>query len=167
MSSVTAYPADLVIKPFQMDKTTEFSPELLKAPFLLRCAAAFVDYMLLVAVPVLWLLLSNLVGDTPGTTSIPGTVWLFVLIVWLIDFLAMPLFRGQTLGKMFAGITILRTDGRPVRLGSIFLRNVAGYLLTLLTLGLGFFISAVNRSGRSLHDFVAGTIVVNARKNLV
>jgi uncharacterized RDD family membrane protein YckC len=148
---------------FQMEKVIEFSPEALKAPFFLRIAAMCVDYMLLMAVPVLWLLFSKFLGD--GANGAPSlTVWLIVLIVWLLDFLLLPLFRGQTLGKMLCGTTIVSTDGTPVRLGGLLLRNVVGYLLTLATLGLGFLISAVNRSGRSLHDFVGGTIVVHGRK---
>jgi uncharacterized RDD family membrane protein YckC len=62
------------------------------------------------------------------------------------------------------GIRIMRTDGRPVRLGAIFARNVIGYFLTALTLGIGFLIAVINKSGRSLHDYIAGTVVVYARK---
>jgi uncharacterized RDD family membrane protein YckC len=163
--STAAGSLDLAIQPLEMETTTQFSPELLKAPFLLRCAAAFVDYMLLLSVPLLWLVLSKLLSDGPGGAELSGTVWLFVLIVWLINFLALPLLRGQTVGKMVAGISVVRTDGSPVRLGRILLRNFVGLLLTLVTLGLGFFVSAVNRSGRSLQDFLAGTVVVHARRN--
>jgi uncharacterized RDD family membrane protein YckC len=87
-------------------------------------------------------------------------------MVWIINFIGFPLFRGQTLGKMVAGITIVKRDGTPVRLGSIVLRNIVGYLLSVITLGIGFLIAAVNGSGRALHDYVAGTIVVHARKRL-
>lgn len=149
-----------------MEKITEFSPDALKAPFFLRCAALIVDYMVLLSLPVAWLIISTFFGDGPGNITISSTVWLFVIIIWIINFLALPLFRGQTLGKMLAGITILKTDGTPVRLGSIVLRNLVGYLLTILTLGLGFLIAAVNGSGRALHDYVGGTIVVHARKRL-
>jgi uncharacterized RDD family membrane protein YckC len=164
--SSSAGSLDLAIQSLQMEKTSEFSPEYLKAPFFLRCAAAFVDYMVLLAVPLLWLTVSDLFGDSPAGAGLSATVWLFVVIVWILDFLVLPLFRGQTLGKMFAGLTILKRDGRPAGLGSIFLRNVIGYFLTLVTLGLGFFISAINRSGRSLHDLIGGTVVVYARKKI-
>jgi uncharacterized RDD family membrane protein YckC len=148
----------------QMEKTTEFSPITLRAPLYLRCAAIFIDYMLLVCIPVGWLLFSEFVGDGSVNLTVSSSVWLFVLLFWILDFLGLPLLRGQTLGKMAAGITILRTDGRPVRLGRLLLRNVLGYLITALTLGLGFLISAVNKSGRSLHDFLSGTVVVYGRK---
>jgi uncharacterized RDD family membrane protein YckC len=150
---------------FQMEKTSEFSPESLKAPFFLRCAALFIDYMLLLAVPVVWLIVFRFFGEAGAkAASISITVWLFALIVWLMNFLALPLFRGQTFGKMLAGISIVKLDGTPVHLGRILLRNAIGYFLTALTLGIGFLIAAVNSSGRSLHDYVAGTIVVYGRK---
>ena len=149
-----------------METTNQFSPDALKAPFFLRCAALFVDYMLLLMVPVAWLLLSTYFGDGPANVNISGTVWLFTVMLWVINFLALPLFRGQTIGKMLAGITIVKKDGTPVRLGSLLLRNLLGYLLTIITLGLGFLIAAVNRSGRSLHDYLGGTVVVQARKRL-
>ncbi len=146
-----------------MEKVIDFSPEALKAPFFLRIAAMCIDYMLVMSVPILWLLGSKFFGD--GTNAgISATVWLIVVLIWVIDFLLLPLFRGQTFGKMLAGITIVNRDGTPVRLGGLLLRNVVGYLLSLVTLGIGFLISAVNRTGRSLHDYVAGTIVVHGRK---
>ena len=163
MSSI-AEPAILSSKAFQMEKTIEFSPDTLRAPFFLRCAALFIDYMLLLGVPVGWLIFSKFFGDGAVNLSILSTVWLCVAIVWIINFLALPLFRGQTFGKMLAGITILRTDGAPARLGRMLLRNVLGYFVTALTLGPGFFIAAVNRSGRSLHDYIGGTVVVRARR---
>lgn len=148
---------------FQMEKVTEFSLEALRAPFFLRIGAMCIDYMLVMATPVLWLLFSKFFGDGANAT-VSNTVWLFVVIVWLIDFLLLPLLRGQTFGKMLAGITIVRTDGTPVRLGGLLRRNVVGYFLTLITLGIGFLVSAVNKTGRSLHDYVAGTVVVYGRR---
>lgn len=155
-----------LINGFQMEKVNTFSPATLKAPFFLRIAAFSIDYMLVVAVPVLWLLFSKFFGDG-ANAGLSNTVWLFVVIMWLIDFLLLPIFRGQTFGKMIAGITIVNTDGTPVRLGGLLVRNVIGYLLTILTLGVGFLISAINKTGRSLHDYVAGTVVVYGRKRQV
>ena len=152
-----------LINGFHMEKVIGFSPEALKAPFFLRIAALSIDYMLLMAVPIVWLLGSKFFGDGVNA-SIPVVVWLLVVMMWVIDFLLLPLFRGQTLGKMLTGITMVNRDGTPVRLGGLLLRNVIGYLLTLVTFGIGFLISAVNRTGRSLHDYVGGTIVVYGRK---
>lgn len=148
-------------------KIVDFAPERLKAPFFLRCAALFIDYMILLAVPLGWLLFERFFGDGGANITIGNFVWFLVVIFWLINFLLLPLLRGQTIGKMLTGITIVNRDGTDMRLGGILLRNILGYLLTALTLGLGFLISAVNSSGRSLHDFVARTIVVRGHKRQV
>jgi hypothetical protein len=76
----------------QMEKVIEFSPNALRAPFFLRCAALFIDYMVLLAVPVTWLVVSRFLGDGLANVGISNTVWLFVLIAWVINFLALPLF---------------------------------------------------------------------------
>ena len=149
------------------ERIVDFSPQLLQAPFVLRCAAMFIDYMLLLAVPLGWMIFQRFFGDSGPTSPLGPTVWLIVVILWLIDFLLFPLLRGQTLGKMLTGLTIIRMDGTNVRLGRILLRNVLGYLITALTFGLGFLISAVSSTGRSLHDFLSGTIVVRGRRKLV
>lgn len=161
-----AQPIVLVEYSSIMENTTEFSLEALKAPFFLRCAALFVDYIVVLLVPVLWLLMSTFFLDGPGNVTISSTVWMLSIIVWLIDFIGLPLFRGQTLGKMVVGISIVKRDGTPARLGAIVLRNVVGYLLTIITVGIGFLIAAVNGTGRALHDYIGGTIVVRARKQL-
>ncbi len=154
-------------RPSGKERIVDFSPVQLQAPFFLRCAALFIDYMVLLVVPLGWLLFGRLLNDGGPALTLGVNVWLFVLILWLINFLLLPLLRGQTLGKMLTGLTILNLDGTNIRLGRILLRNTVGYLVTALTLGLGFLISAVNSSGRALHDFVAGTVVVRGRKKLV
>ena len=149
------------------ERIVDFSPERLHAPLLLRLAAMFIDYMLLLSVPLGWLLFGKYLSDGGPAISLGPGVWVAVVILWLLDFLLLPLLRGQTLGKMLTGLTILNIDGSSIRLGRILVRNVLGYLVTALTLGLGFLISAVNSSGRTLHDFISGTVVVRGRKRLV
>lgn len=144
-------------------QVVDFSPTDLKAPFLLRCASLCIDYIIVITIPVAWLVASPFFSDH-GTQSVSGFVWLVALIVLIVDLVLLPLFRGQTIGKMFTGITIVNSDGTDVRLGGIFRRNVIGYLLTVLTGGLGFLIAGINSSGRALHDIVGGTIVVRGHK---
>ena len=82
--------AQAAIQPagFQMEKIIEFSPSTLKAPFFLRCAALFIDYMVLLSLPVAWLIFSKFFGDGTGKLNISGTVWLVVLIAWVINFIS-------------------------------------------------------------------------------
>lgn len=145
-------------------KVVNFVPEELAAPFFLRCASAIIDYMLIMSVPVLALLYNRYFGDT-GTTYSAGTlVWMVGIILWVVNFLLLPLLRGQTLGKMLTGITILKTDGSDVRLEGLLRRNVFGYLMTAATLGLGFVSLVFSKKGRALHDLIGGTVVVRGRK---
>ena len=149
------------------ERIVDFSPERLQAPLSLRLAALFIDYMLLLSVPLVWLLFGKYLNDGGPAISLGPGVWVAVVILWLLDFLLLPLLRGQTLGKMLTGLTILNIDGSSIGLGRILVRNVFGYLVTALTFGLGFLMPAVNTSGRTLHDFLSGTIVVRGRKRLV
>lgn len=154
-------------KPSGGEKIVDFSPAAVKAPFFLKCAALLIDYMFVIFLPIAWLILGRLVLETGSQATIGGGIWLIGLILALINFVGLPLVRGQTVGKMLMGLTILNMDGTDIRLGTVVLRHIAGYPATALTLGIGFLISAVNASGRSLHDFIAGTIVVRGRKTQV
>lgn len=147
-----------------MEKIVDFAPERLRAPFFLRCAALFIDYMILLAMPLGWLIWALILSDAGTNFSIGYFLWLLGIGLWLINCIFLPLFRGQTVGKMIMGLTILNLDGTNIDFLGILRRNCLGYLITALTLGIGFLTSAVNVSGRSLHDFIAGTVVIRGRK---
>lgn len=150
----------------RMANIVDFIPERVKAPFFLRVAAACIDYMLLMAVPVIWLTLGRMLGDGSGITM-GAIVWSVIVILYVLNFLLLPLLMGKTLGKLLMGLSIVRSDGSEVGLVNLLLRYTVGYAATILTLGVGFLISAVNTSGRSLHDYIAGTVVVRGTKTLV
>lgn len=154
-----------VLKP-EPDKIIDFSPELLQAPFLLRTAAFCVDYIILLALPIGWLIALKLFGDR-SSGGLGGFIWFLGFLLLAANFILFPLLRGQTIGKMLAGITIVNIDGSYLRLSGVIRRNILGYFVTAATLGLGFLVSGMNSSGRALHDMIAGTVVVRARKTLV
>jgi uncharacterized RDD family membrane protein YckC len=158
--------AEALITPtLDTEKIIEFSPEALSAPFPLRCAALIIDYIVLLVVPIAWLVLARFLSDTGVPDAIGKTVWTFAILLAAIDCILLPIiFRGQSIGKMLVGIRIVRRDGTRAHAVQILLRNILGYLLTVATLGLGFLIAAVNPTGRALHDYIGGTIVVRGRK---
>jgi Mce-associated membrane protein len=151
-------------KTTNMEKIVDFSPESLKAPFFLRCGSLCIDYIVMVAAPLIWLLFPKLFGGTSTTASIGTTGWIIAVILGFANLIVFPLLRGKTLGKAVTGLTIVKMDGTAASIGNILLRNGLGYLLTAATLGLGFLIAAVNGSGRALHDFIGGTIVVSGSR---
>ncbi len=150
-------------KPSDAERIVDFSPEDLRAPFALRCAALSIDYILLLVFPAGWLALGRIFGES-GTVSIGPLVWVIGIIFFAANFLLLPSLRGQSLGKMLTGLTIVNIDGTNLSFGRLLVRNTVGYLVTAGTAGLGFIISALNSSGRTLHDILAGTIVIRGRK---
>ena len=143
-----------------------FSPIEVRAPFALRCVAVAVDYILVVAVPVLGLVLDLLLGSDKTKLS-DNTSWLIAFLVAVSNLIIFPCLSGQTLGMMMARLRIVRKDGTQASIGRIVIRNTLGYLATLLTAGLGFLLGAITPSGRTLHDYVSGTMVIYASRKKV
>ena len=143
----------------------DFNAERLKAPFLLRCGAILIDYILLVSVPVVSLLLSRVFEDEPSKfLKSANTGWLIMILLALTNFIILPMFIGQTIGKILTGLKIVNTDGTAPSVGKLLARHLIGYPLTVLTLGIGFLFSVFNGRGRTLHDLLAGTVVVYGRR---
>jgi len=144
-----------------------FDAERLKAPFLLRCGALLIDYILLVSVPVISLLLGRFFeydGVKLLNSEMSNAGWLILILLILTNFVIFPMFSGQTIGKILTGLKIVRIDGNAPSFSRLLIRHLIGYPLTILTFGIGFLISVVNDKGRALHDFLAGTIVVYGRR---
>jgi uncharacterized RDD family membrane protein YckC len=148
----------------------DFDAERLKAPFLLRCGAILIDYILLVSVPVISLLLGRFLeydGAKLLNSEVSNTGWLIFILLILTNFVILPLFSGQTIGKILTGLKIVKTDGNAASFSRLLVRHLIGYPITVLTFGLGFLFSVINISGRALHDFLAGTVVVYGRRRTV
>ena len=146
-------------------RKTEARFERLRAPFSLRCGALLIDYTVPVSVLALSTLLARSLG---GNTEWWGyglltLGYLAATALAVINFIVLPVFTGRTIGKWVTDLRIERTDGDPLSYPRSILRHVVGYALTVATLGLGFLLAAFTPSGRALHDFVAGTVVVRKR----
>jgi uncharacterized RDD family membrane protein YckC len=133
-----------------------------RAPFSLRCGALLIDYVILMGIVAFSTLLARTMGggarssgDATETTGI-----LIALGVAVLNFVLLPAWRGQTLGKWATGLRIVRRDGQLMGAGRSLIRHLIGYPLSLLTLGVGFLLAAFNSNGRALHDLIAGTVVV-------
>ncbi len=133
-----------------------------RAPFLLRCGALLIDYIALVSILAISSLFARVVGGggRSAGNSAETTGIVIAVIFAVLNFGVLTGFRGQTVGKWATGLRIERTNGNGIRIGRAFLRSFVGYPLSMLTLGLGFLIAAVNARGRALHDFLADTVVV-------
>ncbi|MBI2856993.1 MAG: RDD family protein [Chloroflexi bacterium] len=73
--------------------------------------------------------------------------------------------RGQTLGKLFLGIKVVRTDASRVDWNAAVVR-FAGYLVSWSTLHVLFLRVAYDAKKQGLHDRMAGTYVIVVPKKL-
>lgn len=147
-----------------------FDAERLKAPVSLRCGAFLIDYILLILILVLSLIVGKLIGIDPSKpldNEVVNTGWLVMILFALTDFIILPLFTGQSVGKMLTGLKIVKTNGNMPSFTMLLVRHVIGYPLSLLVFGLGFLLPVFNDQGRALHDYLAGTIVVYGRRQIL
>lgn len=140
-----------------------FDAERLKAPFVLRCGALTIDYIVVLFVPVTSLILGRFLqydGAKLLNSEVNNTGWLITILLCVTNFLIFPVFSGQTIGKMLTGLRLVNKNGTNPGFGAIVMRHLIGYPITLATGMLGFLIVMFNQKGRALHDYLAGTYVV-------
>ncbi len=146
-----------------------FDAEKLKAPFLLRCGSLLIDYILIISIPAMSILLGRFMGYDGSkllNSEISNAGWLVTILLAITNFIIFPMFSGQSIGKMLTGLRITNLDGTMPGFSSLLLRHLIGYPITLLTGMLGFLLSAFNKKGRALHDFLSNTTVVYGQKQL-
>ncbi len=91
------------------------------------------------------------------------SIELTVQLIWVgypVVTLALIAIRGQSLGKMAVGIKIVKTDGTPVGLGTAFLREILGKLVSAIVIYIGFIWLLFDDKRQGWHDKIASTYVV-------
>ena len=123
------------------------------AGFWLRAGAYMIDGILLA------------IASIAANLLLPGNVSVVVRILLSAGyFTVMPVQnQGRTLGKMAAGVAIVREDGSPLTYGRALARWL-GYLISGLTLCVGFLVAAFTNHKRALHDYIADTRVVRVEE---
>jgi uncharacterized RDD family membrane protein YckC len=81
------------------------------------------------------------------------------LVISIAYWLGFWIWRGQTPGKMAAGIKVIRTDSSPIK-WQCALRRFLGYIVSAMTLFIGFVWVAFDGRKQGLHDKIADTYVV-------
>ncbi len=76
-------------------------------------------------------------------------------------FIGLWAWRGQTLGQMVVRTRVVKTDGTPIDVRTATLRFI-GYIICVLTLGIGFIIIARDSKKQGWHDKIAGTYVITS-----
>ncbi len=144
------------------------------AGFWVRLGAIVTDMVVLLLTYAIFLKLATLIVSFSMVNVFGSLCWdvglikglflnpLFLLAAFVIKiayFVGFWTWRGQTPGKMLLGIKVIRTDSSPVTLGHAFLRYL-GYIVSALTLYIGFIWVAFDEHKQGLHDKIADTYVV-------
>ena len=116
-----------------------------------------------------WLRLGAGVIDLLILGSVSGIIAYFfpALIVWMtsgvvisiVYWLGFWVWRGQTPGKMAVGVKVIRTDSSPVKWQCAICRCL-GYVVSAITLFIGFIWVAFDGRKQGIHDKIADTYVV-------
>lgn len=93
-------------------------------------------------------------------------LFLIYLMYCFLYFVFMPMvFEFQTLGRYLFKVRVKKLNETKLSFGTLFLREIVGKgLFTIFTLGITNVVSFVmiftSRSGRTIHDRIANTVVV-------
>ncbi len=122
------------------------------AGFWVRFAALCVDILII----CLFLKVSVIILEQFGVFDNFEYIAVLFLIAYLAIFVGG---KGRTIGKVLCGLTVRRTNNRPVGYLRGLLREVAGKLIAGIFFFIGFFWAGFFRSKRGWHDHIARTVV--------
>jgi uncharacterized RDD family membrane protein YckC len=116
---------------------------------------------LVVLLPVGFVLLSDGIAG-PGEAI---AISLLVFVVLWLYYPAFELFRwGQTPGKRWQGIRVVRTNGQPAGMAPVAVRNLIRIVEVFLLPFVALIAMVVTPRSQRLGDLAAGTIVVRERR---
>ena len=134
-----------------------------------RFVAALVDTLLIVILQVLIIGTLSLIIFKSGLETDAMGPWL-TAIFGLISFLFLwgyyiffeMLWNGQSPGKRWLGLRVIRIDGTPISITESLIRNLVRIVDLLPTAyGFGVVTMFINSQSRRLGDLAAGTLVVH------
>ena len=128
-----------------------------------RCSAFLLDYILMLFPLAITLVLSFYVKRRllePVVADFFQYVgYALVLVVALTNWIYGYVRFGQSFGKRFIGLRVVRVDGQPVDYKTAIIR-LLGSFVSLLFFGLGFFWMLWDDQQRGWHDKLAKTLVI-------
>lgn len=129
-----------------------------------RLLAAVIDYFLILA---LYIVVISLVVPFASSQYLKIALSVSGLpLIPVVKFLAGMCMECSsiqgTLGKKWLGLKVTDEKGARLSPGRSIWRNVAK-IVSVLTLGLGYFIGFFNLRQQCLHDKIAGTLVIKSR----
>lgn len=136
--------------------------------FLATLVDTLIIFFLQVVVMVAYSVIINVLDADPSSS---GSAWV-AAIMGLVIFLFYwgyyvffeMLWNGQTPGKRWTGLRVIRADGTPITLSESFIRNLTRLVDFLpAAYGVGIITMFIDKQSRRLGDLAAGTLVVHDR----
>ena len=166
------------------NRVTLQTPESVELEFTLagignRAYALLIDYIALgliqIGFLIAWAFLSiqlvNVIEDWAGNSD-RLQLWLVAIVLLITFFIYVgyfvffeALWQGQTPGKRYVKIRVIRDDGRPISLQQSTLRALLRPIDDSFFLGV--FLIALSKREKRLGDFVAGTLVIQEEQPIV
>lgn len=130
----------------------------------LRCGAFLLDYILTLLILAVTVLLAYFVKRrlqlNEGANVVLLIGYLCTAAVLFLNLIYFAERTGQSFGKRFIGIRIVRADGRRPDFRDLALRHCIGYPLAILCVGIGILWMIWDRKQQGWHDKLSGTLVV-------
>ena len=135
------------------------------APVTLRMLSGIIDVAVTFAVLIVGFAILARVGNGMSDAWIAtASVLLTVFALVVLPATEETLTRGRSLGRLAAGLRIVRDDGGPVTLRHAFIRALVGVLEIYMTAGmLAVTVSLLSARGKRIGDYLAGTYAMRTR----
>jgi uncharacterized RDD family membrane protein YckC len=137
-----------------------------------RFIAALADSLIILALQALVYFTLFLIMGEETLFESENVAWITALfsfigfaLLWGYYIFFEMLWNGQSPGKRWSGLRVVRADGTPITLAESLVRNLVRLIDFLPFLyGVGVVTMFVNNQSRRLGDFAAGTLVVRDKK---
>lgn len=141
-----------------------------------RFIAALIDHLIKLAIIIaLIIALSFGGGALAGAEPSSDAGWIAVAILFIVVFLVLTAYdiafetlaSGQTPGKRWTGLRVVKVGGSPVGFMASSIRNLLRFVDYIPgSYGVGMICVLVTRLNQRLGDMAAGTVVVRERKSV-
>jgi uncharacterized RDD family membrane protein YckC len=136
-----------------------------------RFLATLLDTLLILLLQIVVILVFVLVLSAFDLLGQTIAAWVYAVLgiigfvfFWGYYIFFEMLWNGQTPGKRWVGLRVIRTDGTPITLSESFIRNLTRLVDFLPAMyGIGIISMFLDKQSRRLGDLAAGTLVVHDR----
>lgn len=128
-----------------------------------RYIAYMIDLIIRVLLVFGMLVITPMVGIVLPGTAMGVFLVLMFLNTWGYYTISEGFFKGQSIGKHFCGLRVIREEGYPITFWPALLRNLVRSADAIVFYGIGITSMLLTRRFQRLGDLVAGTVVVQER----